>query len=204
MLWHSIFHQLQNAGTVLATILSSGAFSIQRKHKSYSRTEVDLSLEQINNRDAASATKENVVLRNSKSIMRHWAWARSQTTMAVGELKRIPGLEQNENASAQVHDYQVRKDKERMQVILSTTEDFEGSVFSDLELQPLMNLAAEKSTFLNTSNYLLRTLKRGKETHEKFTEEWKNELRIFFDQLKKRKLKILLQNQQKARLIIYN
>ena len=50
-------HLLQNAGTELTNILNGGAFSIRRTHKNYSRTAVDLSLEQSYNRDAASATK---------------------------------------------------------------------------------------------------------------------------------------------------
>ena len=106
------WRQLQNAGTKLVNILNSGAFSIRRTHKSYSRTAVNLSLKRSYNRDAASATKGIVTFRNCESAMRRWALAKSQTTMAVIELRSISGLEQDENASAQVHDYRVRKDNE--------------------------------------------------------------------------------------------
>ena len=135
--------------------------------------------------------------------MRRWALARSQTKIAVTELRSIFGLEQNENASAPVHDYQVQKDTKHMHIISSTIENFCDPFSSDLKLQPLMNLASAKSALLNASSYLSRTLKRGKEAREKFTEEWRNEPSTFFDQLKERKLKILLQNQRKAILIIY-
>ena len=89
-----------------------------------------------------------------------------------------------------------------MQIISSTIEKFCAPFSSDLKLQPLMNLASRKSALLNASSYLSRTLKRGKEARE-FTEEWRNEPSTFFDQLKVQKLKILLHNQRKARLIIY-
>ena len=95
--------------------------------------------------------------------MSRWALARSQTTMAVTELRSIFGLKQNENASAKVHDYRVRKDNKQMQVISSTIENFGNPFSSDLKLQPLMNLASGKSALLNASSYLSRTLKRGKE-----------------------------------------
>ena len=121
--------------------------------------------------------------------MKRWALAKSQTTRAVIELRSISGLEQNENASAQVHDYRVRKDSEHnMPAISSTIKDFGGPFSSDLELQPLINLASGKSTLLNTSEYLLRTLKRGKEAQEKFTKEWRNELRRFLRPVKRTKI----------------
>ena len=63
-------HQLRNAGTELTNILNGGAFPIRRTHKSYSRTAVDLSLEQSYNRDTASATNGIVAFRNSESAIR--------------------------------------------------------------------------------------------------------------------------------------
>ena len=120
--------------------------------------------------------------------MRRGVLARSQTTRAVTELRSISGLEQNENASIQVHVYRMRKDNEHMQAISSTIEDFGGPFSSNLKLQPLMNLASGKSALLNTSNYLLRTLKRGKETRENFTEEWRNEPRRFLRPVKRTKI----------------
>ena len=182
-------HQLQTAGIELTNILNGGAFSIRRTHKSSSRTAVDLSLEQSYNRDAASERKGMLAIRNSESAMRRWALARSQTTRAVTELRSISGLEQNENASAQVHDYRMRKDNEHVQAISSTIEDFVDPFSFDLELQPLMNLASGKSALLNARNYLLRTLKRGKEAQEKFIKEWRNEPRRFLRPVKKTKIK---------------
>ena len=75
-----------------------------------------------------------------------------------------------------------------MQAISSTIEDFGGPFSSDLELQPLMNLASGKSALLNTSEYLLRTLKRGKEAREKFTGKWRNEPQRFLRPVKRTKI----------------
>ena len=139
-------HQLQKAGTGLPSILYGGAFSIRTTHKSHSQTAEYLSLEQSYNRDAASATKE---LQHSEILktMRCWAVARSQTTT----------MEQLKNASAQFHDYRVRKYNEHMQVISSTIEDSGDPFFSYLELLPLINLAPGKFALLNTKNYSLLT-----------------------------------------------
>ena len=168
-------HQLQNAGTEVTNILEGGAFSIRRTNKNYARSAVDLSLEQSYNRDAASATKGIVAFRNSESAIRRWALARSQTTMAVTELRNVSGFEHNQTASAQVHDHRVQKDNEHMKLIAATIKDFGDPFSSDFELQPLMNLASRKSALPNTSNYLLHILERGKEARDRFTEKWRNE-----------------------------
>jgi hypothetical protein len=56
--WGTLFLQkLQNAEPEVRDILQSGAFSIRRTLKNYSRSAVDLSLEQTVNRDAASQMK---------------------------------------------------------------------------------------------------------------------------------------------------
>ena len=80
------------------------------------------------------------------------------------------------------------KDNENKQAISSTIEDFGVPFSSDLELQPLTNLASGKSALLNTSDYLLRTLKREKEALEKFTKEWRNEPRKFLRSVKRTKI----------------
>ena len=168
-------HQLQTAIPELTSILESGAFSIQRTLKNYLRSAVDLSLEQSYNRDAASAMKGIVAFRNSEGVVRRWALIRSQTTMAVTELRSICGLEHNENASAQVLDYRIRKDNEHMHQIALAIEDFGNPFAYKFEAQPLMNLASVKSALANSSKYLLETLKRGKEAQENFVEESKND-----------------------------
>ena len=126
-----------------------------------------------------------VALRNSEGAVRRWALTRSQTTMAVTELRSICGLEYNENASAQVFDYRIRKDNEHMHQIASAIEDFGNPFASEFEVQPLMNLASEKSALANSSKYLLETLKQGKEARENFVQESKNDPNRFLRPIKR-------------------
>ena len=53
--WRSLFlYKFQSLNSAAHSILESGAFSIRRTKKPYSRTPMDLTLEQTVNRDAAS------------------------------------------------------------------------------------------------------------------------------------------------------
>lgn len=72
--WGTLFLQtLESANPRLRELLDNGAFSIRRRRKSYSRSPVDLSLEQTVNHDSASRMKGIVSFRNSESAMRRWS-----------------------------------------------------------------------------------------------------------------------------------
>ncbi|ESO95159.1 hypothetical protein LOTGIDRAFT_160925 [Lottia gigantea] len=72
--WGTLFLQkLKSCDPKLIEILEKGAFSVRRTTKDYSRSAVDLSLEQSVNRDAASQMKGIVAFRNchAKVVVKH-------------------------------------------------------------------------------------------------------------------------------------
>ena len=87
----------------LKQMLKDGAFSIRRTKNHYSRSAVDISLEQTVNRDAASSMRGIVAFRNSENAMRRWHLTMTQRAMAMTELRTFAGLEVGETASAQCH-----------------------------------------------------------------------------------------------------
>ena len=149
---------------------------------------MDLSLEQSYNRDAASAMKGIMAFRNSEGAVRRWALIRSQTTMAVTELRSICGLEHDENALAQVLDCRIRKHSKHVHQIALAIEDFGNPFACEFEVQPLMNLASGKSALANSSKYLLETLKQGKEARENFVEESEKDPSRFLRPIKRIKI----------------
>lgn len=64
--WGCLYLQkLEQTPVELRQILDKGAFSMRRTGKNYSRSAIDLSLEQTVNRDTASKIKGIVAFRNS-------------------------------------------------------------------------------------------------------------------------------------------
>ena len=91
--WGTLFlHKLKSADPELREVLENGAFSIRRTKKNYSRSAVDLSLEQTVNRDSASKMKGIVSFRNSESTMRRWSLSMTQraTVLPRNNLPRAP------------------------------------------------------------------------------------------------------------------
>jgi len=86
--WGTLFLQkLKSANPKLHEVLEAGAFSIRRTKKDYSRSAIDLSLEQTVNRDAASKMTGIVSFRNSENAMRRWSLTMTQRAMGVTMLK---------------------------------------------------------------------------------------------------------------------
>jgi hypothetical protein len=116
--WGTLFlHKLKRADPELREVLENGAFSIRRTQKNYSRSAVDLSLEQTVNRDSASKMKGIVSFRNSESAMRRWSLNMTQRATAVTELRALVGLEQRESATPQCRLSRIRKDNNQLEMM---------------------------------------------------------------------------------------
>ena len=170
--WGTLFMQkLQNADEKFIDILEKGAFSIRRTEKHFSRSAVDLSLEQTVNRDAASSVRGIVAFRNSEYAMRRWHLTRTQRAMALTELRSFAGLDVGETAAAQCRPYRIRKDQHQMSVLSAKIDEY-CNPFADNVPNSLLNLASGKAASATTESYLLNSMKRGEEAMVKFQEEW--------------------------------
>ncbi len=187
--WGTLFLQkLDDGGAEFRDILERGAFSIRRTRKDFSRSAVDLSLEQTVNRDATSQLKGIVAFRNSESAMRRWSLTMTQRAMAVSELRTFAGLEIGENAAAQCHPSRVKKDNQQMATLSKTIDEFCNPFSDDLSSGPLVNLATGQTATKATETYLLSTLKRGTAEQNKFKDEWASDAGRFLKPVKRTKV----------------
>lgn len=170
--WGTLFLQkLKKSDPKLREVLKKGAFSIRRTQKNYSRSAVDLSLEQTLNRDAASRMKGIVAFRNSENAMRRWSLTMAQRAMAVTELRTFAGLELGENPTAQCRPSRIKRDNSQMAVLSAKIEEF-CNPFVDDAPTSLVNVATGQVASKTTESYLLTTLERGKKERDKFLNEW--------------------------------
>lgn len=183
--WDTLFLQkLQNTAPQVRKILEKGTFSIRRTRKDYSRSAIDLSLEQTVNRDAASQMKGIVAFRSSENAIRRWSLTMAQRAMALTELRTLVGLDHGESAAAQCRQSRIRKDNNQMEALSQKIDDF-CNPFADNVSDSLINLASGRAACNATETYLLNTLKRGKESREQFQDEWRNDSSRFLKKVKR-------------------
>ena len=186
--WGMLFlHKLKTAHPRLKEILENGAFSIRRTKTDYSRSAIDLSLEQTVNKDAGSNMKGIVAFRNSDEALRRWALTMTQRALAVSEVKSFVGLEQEENTASQCRPSRVKKDNEHMKALSMTLEEL-CNPFGGEESKTLVNIATGQATSKGSEEYLITTLKRGEEARQKFEDECIEDPKRFQKLIKKRKI----------------
>ena len=182
--WGTLFlKKLETAAPKVKEILDMGAFSIRRTSKEYSRSAVDLSLEQTVNKDAASSMKGIVAFRNSDNAIRRWSLTMAQRAMAVTELRAMVGLENRESTAAQCHKSRIRIDNLQMATLSEKLDQFCNPFL--LEEESLMNVATGRVVTKATETYLINTLQRGKDAREKFQGEWDHNSARFMKPLKR-------------------
>ena len=169
--WGTLFLQdLRKAGPEFREILERGAFTIRCTKKNYSRSAVDLSLEQTINRDASSSSKGIVAFRNSDSAMRRWAVSMSQRAMAVTELRSFVGLDLGETPAVQCRPSRISCDNKQMGCLSAKIDEL-CNPFAPDGPTSLVNLTTGRSVSYDTQNYLLKTLQRGREQRQPFQDE---------------------------------
>ena len=101
--WGVLFlNKLETATPQSLSVLKAGGFSIRRTAKHYSRSAIDLTLEQTVNRDAASPMKGIVGFHGSQNAIRRWCITSTQRGMSVTELRNMTGLDTVEQPSNQL------------------------------------------------------------------------------------------------------
>ena len=183
--WGSLFlKKLENAPPPIRRILDDGAFSIRRTQKNYSRSAIDLSLEQTFNRDAASQVKGIVSFRNSENAMRRWSITMAQRAMAVTELRSLAGLDHSETVAMQCRNSRIAKDNKHMNLLSEKMEDFCNPFSNDVS-SALINVATGRAATKETESYLITTLTRGHDARENFQREWERDASHFHKPLKR-------------------
>lgn len=117
------FLNLVNVDTThpgLRKILENGAFTINRTGKSFSRTAVDLTLEQSLNADAASRQTGISSFTTSATARRRWLVTRSARSAIIGSLLEKTGLKSPDECIKDLKGHRIRKDNEDMHKVLDT------------------------------------------------------------------------------------
>ena len=109
--WGVLFlNQLAKEAPQSQAVLQSGTFSIRWTERSFSRSAIDLALEQTLNRDAASPVRGIIGFHHSHNAIRKWCITSTQRGMSVTELRRLAGVETIEQPAMQLRVSRIGKD----------------------------------------------------------------------------------------------
>jgi hypothetical protein len=119
--WGSLFlHELQQMDPRAREILKAGAMSIRRTKKSYTRSAVDMTLEQTVNKHAASPMGGITAFRDSEDACRRWSITLTQRSMALSELYELVNLQSGEEPEKQLTKSRIKRDNADMNSVRVT------------------------------------------------------------------------------------
>ena len=166
----SCLHKLKTLDSSAVEILKAGAFSTRRTQLPYSRSPIDLTLEQTINKDVTSSAKGITSFTTSENAFRRWCINLTQGSMAVCELKDMTGLQSGETINKQLRQGRIEKDNKDIAalnaMIKSTCSPFDTDAPTTL-----VNIATGKAAHEETSEYLVGTLQRGALMRHEFQKE---------------------------------
>ena len=106
---------IDNTHPGVRQIFENGALSIRRTDKAFSRTPVDMTLEQTVNADAASRLTGISAFGTIAGARRRWIVTRSARSAIVGALLMKAGLKSAEDTTKELKPYRVQKDNNDLQ-----------------------------------------------------------------------------------------
>ena len=127
--YHLNLLNAENTHPGVMNMLKDGAFSVRRTKKPFSRTPVDMTLEQTVNADAASRHTGMGAFAHLESARKRWMMTRSIRSAIVSQLLLFAGLVAPEDVTKDLKKHRVLKDNEDFQrlvdCIQSTMNPFE-------------------------------------------------------------------------------
>lgn len=147
----------------------NGCFSVKRTNKPFSRSPVDLTLEQTINADAARTSGVSSIT-NSVDARQRWAQSHSLRTSVVSRTFEDAGCSTKEDVSQELHEHRKQKDKKSINSLITTIKNFMNP-FGDIPKGKLFNIASGKAASTKTEEFLLNVLEIGKASRNKFIEE---------------------------------
>ena len=174
-------------------LLDSGGFSVRRSDNDFARLPVDLTLEQIVNRDAASRLTRYTDCTNNYGARLRWAATKSARAAIVGEMKEMVGIGVSHESQAELSPSRLIRDNSGLEKIVSHIE-LTLNPFGAVEIPALVNLTTGKHASSEIAESLLGVPKVGAQLHRNFVAECSKDEARFEGTVKRNKLLIFVKN----------
>ena len=169
-------------------LLKNGAMSIRRTHKSFSRSAVDLTLEQTINADAASRKTGIAAFSSSESAHQRWTLTRFVRSAIVGSLLIKAGLRSADDVTPSLKPYRVTKDRQDLDSLIKCIENTMNP-FVITPKDALFNIVTGKEVANDIRDDLLQCQQIGEKWHQDFVTGCFNDDSRFDKPIRRRKVK---------------
>ena len=168
--------------------LRAGIISVRRTQKSFSRTALDLTLEQTVNANAANKMTGISAFTNSITARQRWAVSHSQRTQLISHVMEEAGIAKKEDITSQLRASKIIADCKNVKKLMNTFDNFLNPFSEELQKDRLFNLTTGKAASPEVQEFLLSVNERGNEQHQKFRSECLHDPSRFKRPIKRNKM----------------
>eukprot|EP00794_Sanderia_malayensis_P015514 gene15514-17096_t len=160
-------------------------FAVKRTTKSFSRTPIDLTLEQTINADAASQRTGISALTNSISARQRWAESHFLRTTIISAVFEDLGLTKKEDVSNDLKHHNVKKSHENITLVTTAIKETMNPFNLKSNPELLFNIGTGKAASQSTSEYLSNVSAIGERERKKFINECEKDPARFENPIKR-------------------
>ena len=179
----------ENSHPGISEYFDSGALSVRRTEKNYSRTAHDITLEQTVNRDAASRHTGIAAFTNSVSARKRWCITRAERSKVITLLCQKAGIEVRDSVAQELKSTQIKHDNEDRSKLINTIREMRNPFDPELRDDSLYCLTTGAALADDIANELISSYEKGKEWMGHFIMECKNRPERFEEPIKSQKIR---------------
>lgn len=200
--WMSLYHlNLLNMDMTHPGIRSSfqgGALSIRRTRHTFSRSAVDITLEQTVNRDAASRQRGIAAFTQNASARKRWTVTRSFRGAIVSCLLEMAGITIVDDSVQELKPSRIARDNDDLRNTITELENTLNPFSIDDKVLYCLNTGKAASD--NVTDSLLELEKTGSAWHQEFVNECRKDGGRFERAIKRRKVMNFTQDSVKVKV----
>lgn len=160
----------QNSNLRVVSEFRRGAFGIRRTKSGFSRSPVDLTVEQTINADASKQLTYNLAA-ESISARQRWALSHSIRTKILSTGKEHVGLSQKDDTCHALQKSRIKKDNESLQSIIKTIRNTLNPFVESIDKNVLFNISTGKAASTEVCDFLINVKSVGNQQKLMFISE---------------------------------
>lgn len=184
LLYLSNLIRQHTANSSLIAEFHRGAFGIRRTQANFSRSPVDLTLEQTINADANNELTNNLAV-ESISARQRWALSHSMRTKILTAVKENIGLSKKDDTSHSLQKSKINKDNKNLQSIIQAIKNTMNPFDDNVDKNILFNISTDKAASENVAKFLLNIKTEGHEQKLNFISECNSDSSSFEKPIKR-------------------
>lgn len=139
-----------------------GAFGVKRTNNKFSRSPVDLTLEQTINADAASSLTGVTHFTNSVSARQRWALSHNMRTKIISRLFEELKITSSNDTVRELENHRIEKDKKALENIIIKIKENINPFDNNIEREYLYNISTGRAVPNDTVSFFLNAKTFGK------------------------------------------